>query len=102
MIRLVLLLATLLAALALAGEPPAEPILRIEAEMHTAIVNKAAVTHDGRLLTVFDDKTARLWSVGSGLSGTLRVPIDTAGEGRLYTVAASPVQDSAVLGGDTR
>ena len=95
------LLALLLVAPALAGEPPAEPQLRIEVGLHTAVVNQVAVTRDGRLLTVSDDKTARLWSGNGGATGVLRVPIGEGAEGALYAVAASPVRDAAVVGGRT-
>jgi WD40 repeat protein len=101
MMQFILLVVILVINHAYAGEPPTEPILRIEAGVHTAIVNKATVTHDGRLLTVSDDKTARLWSANSGLLRVLRVPIAANGEGRLYTVAASPVKETVVVAGET-
>jgi WD40 repeat protein len=86
-------------AIARAGEPPTDPVLRLDAGAHTAVINKLAVTRDGKLLTVSDDKTARLWSREGGVPQTIRVPIGPGDEGALYAVAASPVKDSAVVGG---
>jgi WD40 repeat protein len=84
-----------------AGEIPTDPILRLEAEVHTAAINEAAVTGDGRLLTVSDDKTARLWNAQGGIPLTLRVPIGPGDEGALFAVAASPTKGSAVVAGRT-
>jgi len=90
------LLATLLTgSAAFAGEVPTDPILRLEAGIHTAAINKAAV--DGRLLTVSDDKTARLWNAEGGIPLTLRVPIGPGDEGALFAVAASPTKGTAVV-----
>lgn len=86
---------------AAAGEPPAEPLLRIEAGVHTAVVNQAAVTRDGQLVTVSDDKTVRVWSPGRGPIRVLRVPIGAGSEGALYAVATSPTRDVAVVAGHT-
>jgi len=85
----------------LAAEPPAAPILRLETGVHTAAVRQVAITHDGRLLTVSDDKTARLWQAADGNPQVLRVPIASGSEGALYSVAANPVRDSAVVAGWT-
>jgi WD40 repeat protein len=82
-----------------ADDPAAEPVLRLEAGAHTAVINRVAVTRDGKLLTVSDDKTARLWSREGGAPLTIRVPIGPKVEGALYAVAASPANDSAVVGG---
>lgn len=96
------LLATLLTVCAAsAGEIPTDPILRLEAGVHTAAINKAAVTGDGRLLTVSDDKTARLWNAEGGIPLTLRVPIGPGDEGALFAVAASPTKGTAVVAGRT-
>lgn len=79
------------------SEPPAEPFLRIETAMHTAIINRISVDASGRLAaTASDDKTVRLWSLPEGKPlGTLRVPIGAGPEGSLYSVALSP--DGATL-----
>ncbi|NOU20473.1 MAG: hypothetical protein HOO93_01555 [Methyloglobulus sp.] len=86
-------------------EPPAttasEPILKIETGFHTAIVNQISLTRKGQLISVSDDKTARLWTSITEPSKALRVPIGQQNEGALYTVAASPSKDIAVVGGST-
>jgi hypothetical protein len=87
-----LLVILLTVSAASAGEIPTDPILRLEAGVHTAAINKAAVTGDGRLLTVSDDKTARLWNAQGGIPLTLRVPIGPGDEGALFAVAASPTK----------
>jgi WD40 repeat protein len=82
--------------------PDETPTPRPETGLHTAVINQVALTHDGRLLTVSDDKTARLWSTDTtGEPLVLRVPIGARNEGTLYTVAASPTKNSAVVGGST-
>ncbi|MGZ8548795.1 MAG: hypothetical protein ACXW33_09320 [Sulfuricurvum sp.] len=82
--------------------PDETPILRPETGLHTAAINQAVVTRDGRLLTASDDKTARLWPLAAtGEPMVLRVPIGSRSEGALYTVAASPTKNSAVVGGST-
>lgn len=86
---------------ALAVEPPPDPLLRVEAGQHTAVMNQVAVTRDGRFLTVSDDKTLRLWSPGRGPGRAFRVPIGPGREGALYAVAASPTRDVALVGGHT-
>ena len=82
--------------------PDETPTPRPETGLHTAGINQVALTHDGRLLTVSDDKTARLWSADiTGDPQVLRVPIGVRNEGTLYTVATSPTKNSAVVGGST-
>lgn len=82
--------------------PDEAPILRPETGLHTAAINQVVVTKDGRLLTASDDKTARLWSVtATEQPMVLRVPIGLRSEGALYTAAASPIKNSAVVGGST-
>ena len=78
-----------------------EPTLKIETGFHAAIVNKITLTKTGQLLTVSDDKTARLWTAIDEPSKVLRVPIGQQNEGALYAVAASPTKDIAVVGGST-
>lgn len=52
---------------AFAGEPPTEPFLRLETGMHSAVIRGISVDAAGHLLlTVSDDKTARVWSVDDG------------------------------------
>ncbi|HXZ00789.1 MAG TPA: caspase family protein [Stellaceae bacterium] len=90
-------------AIARADKPPAEPLLRLETGMHTASINGISV--DARrqlLLTVSDDKTARLWSPTDGrLVRVLRPPIGSGDEGKLYAGALSPDGAIAAIGGWT-
>jgi len=78
---------------------PAMPILRIETGMHNAVINRIALVKDGReLATVSDDKTARLWSIGSGvIRHVWRPPIGEGDIGALLAVAATG--DTLVVGG---
>jgi len=75
-----------------AGSPPAEPILRIETGMHTALIKRIAVDGLGRYLaTASDDKTCRVWDIKTGEQlRVLRPPIGHEYEGRLYSVAMTP------------
>ncbi|MFZ4790394.1 MAG: caspase family protein [Candidatus Competibacteraceae bacterium] len=77
------------------------PYLRIEAFDHTAIINRMALDQEKTLLlTVSDDKTARLWNLPGGeLRGVLRVPIDNGLEGAIYAGALSPDGKTAILAG---
>ncbi|CAK0781979.1 WD_REPEATS_REGION domain-containing protein [Gammaproteobacteria bacterium] len=85
-----------------ADEPPTQPLLRVEADAHTATINQLALTHDGHLLSVSDDKTARLWDSNTlNPVATVRVPIGPGAEGALYAAATSPTKDSAVVAGAT-
>ena len=74
------------------GEPPREPVLRIEAGGHVAPIARLAVDASGRLLaTVSEDKTLRLWSLPDGTAtAVLRPPIGPDQEGGLYAVAMAP------------
>ena len=77
------------------------PYLRIEAGEHTAMINRISLNLDTTsLLTVSDDKTARLWNLPSGeLRGVLRVPVGEGLEGSLYAGALSPDGKTALLAG---
>ena len=47
--------------------PQVEPILMIEAAMHTGPIDRIGTSADGRLLvTGAEDKTVRLWSLPDG------------------------------------
>ena len=79
------------------GEPPSEPVLRIETGMHTASIWRIGVDAAERfLVTASYDKTARLWDLETGrLLRVLRPPIGAGNEGKLYAVAISP--DGAIV-----
>src|ERR1051325_4267164 len=97
MIQALLLALLVLSALpsrATAAEPPTEPVLTIEAGVHTAGVRRVAVDAAGRyLVSGSDDKTARVWDLESGrLVRVLRPPISAkaGNEGQIYAVALAP------------
>lgn len=80
-----------------AGEPPSEPMLRIDPGGHTGSIQRIATDKAGRwLVTASHDKTMRLWDLASGrLLSTLRPPQGSGSEGKLYAVALSP--DGAIV-----
>ena len=95
MIKRAFFLAFLMAVLPFTawGEgPSAEPILRIETGMHTAMILNIAADSAGRfLVTGSVDKTVRIWDLGNGaLLRTLRLPIGEGFEGEVHAVAMSP------------
>jgi hypothetical protein len=79
------------------------PFLRIEAGSHTTPIRRIDVDAQARfLVTVSDDKTARLWSLASGeLLKVLRPPIGLGDEGKLYAVAISPDGGTVATAGMT-
>ncbi|MBF0466587.1 MAG: hypothetical protein HQK94_16050, partial [Nitrospirae bacterium] len=83
-----------------AAEPPSEPILRINTEMHTAAIIRIGVDAESKyLVTGSEDKTVKVWDISSGrLLQTLRVPIGDGDEGK---VAISPDGRTIVCGGWT-
>ena len=101
----------LLMALALHAEQGVPlPVLRVAADMHTAAVKSIAVDAGGRLvLTVSDDKTARLWAMDAGKAATpsaklLRVLRPWMGdglEGKLLACALNPAGTLAAVSGAT-
>jgi hypothetical protein len=86
-----------------AAEPSTTPILRIEAEMHSAQLWRVASDSSGRLvLTGSNDKTARLWELPEGrLLRVLRPPIAEGNPGKIYACALSPDGSLAAIGGWT-
>ena len=85
-------------------EPSSAPVLRIEAGMHTAALPHVSADTAGRLvLTVSDDKTARLWELPSGkLLRVLRPPLSVGHEGKLYSGALSADGAIAAVAGWTK
>lgn len=81
--------------------PSREPILRIETGMHTSPVHQIGVDARSRfLVTASEDKTVRVWEFPSGrLLRTIRVPIDTGYQGRLFALALSPDGTTIAAGG---
>ncbi len=86
-----------------AGAPPDTPFLRIETGMHTAMINRIDLDAAERwLVTASDDKTARVWDLTSGkLLQTMRPPLGSGNESKLYAVAISPDGETVAVGGWT-
>ncbi len=87
-----LVLLALSSPLAYSDEPPSEPILRIETQMHTAMITRIGIdTAEKFIVTASNDKTIRIWDLKTGnLLKVFRPPIGAAQEGRIYAVAISP------------
>ncbi len=85
-------------------DPPAEPILRIDAGMHTAPIQSVGVDAAGRyLVTGSHDKSVRVWELPGGrLLRTIRPPIGERQEGRIFAVALSPDGETVACGGWTK
>jgi WD40 repeat protein len=96
-------LAALPAMPARAAEPIGEPIIRIEAGMHTSRINHISVDRSEKVaLTCSQDRTARLWELPTGrLLRVLRPPIGRGKEGELNGCALSPDGTLAAVGGWT-
>lgn len=95
------LLGPLVAAGVAAAPAPGQPMLQIEVGTHAGPVRRLAVDPARDLaVTVSDDKSARVWRLGSGeLLRILRVPAGEADLGRLYGVALHPTDGSVAVGG---
>ncbi len=80
-----------------------DPILRVDAGMHTAVIRRISTDKDNRLLaTASTDKTAKLWELSTGkLLRTLRVPIAAGHEGKVNAVALSPDGKTIAVAGWT-
>jgi hypothetical protein len=84
-----------------ANDLPADPILRIEAGMHTSLVTAVSLSADEKVLATGSyDKTVRLWSVPVGrLLRTLRMPIGPGFGGGVFATALSPDGSIVAAGG---
>jgi WD40 repeat protein len=98
------LLLLLTTALANAGEPPKEPMLRIETGRHTGAIHRIALDAAGRwLVTASSDKSLRVWELPEGgLVRTIRPPSGEGYEGRLFSVAITPDGNTIACGGWTQ
>ena len=87
-----------------AGEPPKEPILRIETGGHTARIERIGIdAADRYLVTASIDKTVRLWELATGkIIKVFRPPIGEGNEGRIDSVAISPDGRTVACGGWTK
>jgi len=90
-----------MSAEATTDQAPAQPMLRIEAGQHTAMIGRLDLDREGRyLVTGSDDKTARVWALPEGrLLRVLRPPAGPGNEGMVYAVAITPDGATAALGG---
>jgi WD40 repeat protein len=72
--------------------------------MHTAAIFQIGVDAANRyLVTGSEDKTVRVWELASGrLLRTLRLPIGSGNEGKVFGVALSPDGTTVAAGGATR
>lgn len=102
---LLLLISVPWEAAAAAPEPAFDlpPQIKVEVGAHTGFIKKLAVSVDGAsLLSVSDDRTARLWDARTGrMLRTLRVPLGIEGEGKLSAAAFTRDGRFAVVGGFT-
>jgi WD40 repeat protein len=80
-----------------------DPVLRIEAGSHTAVIWRIATDAKGRwLATASNDKTLRVWDLATGqLIRVLRPPLGDGNEGMLRAVAMSPDGQWIATGGWT-
>jgi WD40 repeat protein len=85
------------------AEPPTEPVLRIEADMHGARISRIAIDAAARYVASGStDKTVRVWDLQSGrLLRIVRIPIGAGYEGRIGAVAMAPDGATIAAGGWT-
>lgn len=84
-------------------QPSSEPILKIQAPVHTASIRKVKSDHLGTyLVTASYDQTVKVWDGATGdLLATLHPPIGDGNEGKLYAVAMSSDGKYVACGGFT-
>lgn len=93
-----------LVAFVLRGEgPPTQPMLRVEAAMHTSSISRVVVSVAARqFVTVSPDKSLRVWDLSSGEQlRVIRPPIDEGEDGKLAAVAVSLDGRTIAAGGYT-
>jgi WD40 repeat protein len=97
----------ILVGLTLALPAPAQegnrPILVLDSGGHTAAIRQVLFTpKDREVITVSEDKTARVWDVASGETlRVLRLPIGPDDQGRLFCAALSPGGRLLAVAGDS-
>jgi len=94
----------LLASSALAaGNPPKDPVLRIETGQHLAPITRISTDASGRwIATSSEDKTTRLWDAQTGQAvAVLRPPIGAGAVGAMYAAALAPDGKTVATGGNT-
>lgn len=106
-VALVLALSTFASRACLAQDldlPPREPILQIDAGMHTAVIRRLGVDASCSLLaTGSEDKTIRLWHLPDGkLLRVIHPPTGPDNDGKIYAVAVSPDGSWLAAGGFSR
>ena len=97
------LIISLLVQSLLAESFSTNPILKVEAGMHTAVIRRISTDKENRILaTASTDKTAKLWDLSTGkLLRTIRVPIEHGHEGKVNAVALSPDGKTLAVAGWT-
>lgn len=77
------------------------PILRLDPQGHSAIVNDVAFAPDGtELATASDDKTIRVWDVATGeQKRVIRGWLSDGDEGKIYALAIDPTGRYLACGG---
>jgi WD40 repeat protein len=84
--------------------PPRDPILQIEAGMHTAAIRRiGADAACSTVVTGSEDKTVRLWRLSDGmLLKVMHPPIGPGNDGKIYAVAIAPNGKWVAAGGFSR
>ena len=100
---IILLLVSLTFQILNAESFSSDPILRVEAGMHTAVIRRISTDKENRIIaTASTDKTAKIWELSTGkLLRTIRVPIKHGHEGKVNAVALSPDGKTIAVAGWT-